>query len=148
MVFWKERKKTFVAILFIENKMVVSHRESNISSNIRAIIEQLNLNPVEGRRLIDRTKEDNTVRCKNYQGIQSSVPKITIGVYGCKERIDYELPGSIRSNNYKIDDRSRSKLPEGRQKIPLVPQRSHCKKKENVYRRHSTCNRFRTIAVK
>ncbi|KAF7379159.1 hypothetical protein HZH68_017004 [Vespula germanica] len=110
--------------------MVVSHRESNISSNIRAIIEQLNLNPVEGRRLIDRTKEDNTVRCKNYQGIQSSVPKITIGVYGCKERIDYELPGSIRSNNYKIDDRSRSKLPEGRQKIPLVPQRSHCKKKE------------------
>lgn len=34
--------------------MVVSRREGSISSNIRAIIEQLNLNPVERRRLIDR----------------------------------------------------------------------------------------------
>ncbi|KAI4477549.1 hypothetical protein M0804_012666 [Polistes exclamans] len=108
--------------------MVVSHRESSISSNIRAIIEQLNLNPIERRRLIDRTKEE-TVRRQNYQGIQTSVPKITIGVYGCKERIDYELPGAIRSA-CKIEARSRSKLVEGRQRIPLVPQRSHCKKKE------------------
>ncbi|KAI4503074.1 hypothetical protein M0802_002118 [Mischocyttarus mexicanus] len=109
--------------------MVVSHRESSISSNIRAIIEQLNLNPIERRRLIDLRTKEETVRCENYQGIQSSVPKITIGVYGCKERIDYELPGAIRSA-CKIEARSRSKFMEGRQRIPLVPQRSHCKKKE------------------
>ncbi|KAK2581944.1 hypothetical protein KPH14_002392 [Odynerus spinipes] len=113
--------------------MVVSHRESSISSNIRAIIEQLNLNPVERRRLIDRTK-DETVRCKSFQGVQPSVPKITIGVYGCKDKLDYEIPGAIRSS-CKIEDsiRSRVKLAEARQRqIAVVPQRVVSIKKEPI----------------
>ena len=75
--------------------MVVSHREGSISSNIRAIIEQLNLNPVERRRLIDRTKQDGGARCKSYQGVQPAA-KISIGVYGCKEKVEYEIPAPIR----------------------------------------------------
>ncbi|XP_074110628.1 uncharacterized protein LOC141534897 isoform X4 [Cotesia typhae] len=59
--------------------MVVS-RETSISTNIRVIIEQLNLNPVERRRLIDRTRE--TVRIRPV----SSPANITIGVYGCNDK--------------------------------------------------------------
>nr|XP_031834092.1 uncharacterized protein LOC116427646 [Nomia melanderi] len=84
--------------------MVVSHREGSISSNIRAIIEQLNLNPVERRRLIDRTKQD-APRCKSFPSVQTTA-KISIGVYGCKEKVEYEIPGSIRR---MFEDRSRSK---------------------------------------
>ncbi|KAG7198191.1 hypothetical protein KM043_005604 [Ampulex compressa] len=89
--------------------MVVSHRETSISSNIRAIIEQLNLNPVETRRLIDRTKQESA-RCKSFQGVQSA-PKISIGVYGCKD--EYKSP--VRAV-CKIEDRPRSR-PETRQII-------------------------------
>ncbi|XP_076235959.1 uncharacterized protein LOC143180248 isoform X6 [Calliopsis andreniformis] len=96
--------------------MVVSHREGSISSNIRAIIEQLNLNPVERRRLIDRTKQDNT-RCKSFAGVQPAA-KISIGVYGCKEKVEYEIPGPIR-RVCKLEDCSRSK-PDTGQKIIAV----------------------------
>ncbi|XP_076276060.1 uncharacterized protein LOC143206990 isoform X6 [Lasioglossum baleicum] len=92
--------------------MVVSHREGSISSNIRAIIEQLNLNPVERRRLIDRTKQD-TSRCKSFPSVQTGA-KISIGVYGCKEKVEYEIPGSIRR---MFEDRSRK--PEAPQTITV-----------------------------
>lgn len=98
--------------------MVVSHRESSISSNIRAIIEQLNLNPVERRRLIDKTRQETT-RCKSYPDgivVAESPPKITIGVYGCKDRNEFALPGPIKPAR-KIDERSRSKA-ETRQRFP------------------------------
>ncbi|CAL7937036.1 unnamed protein product [Xylocopa violacea] len=94
--------------------MVVSHRESSISSNIRAIIEQLNLNPVERRRLIDRTKQDGA-RCKSFPGVQPAA-KISIGVYGCKEKLEYEIPGPIR-RACKLEDRSRPKQETGRQRV-------------------------------
>ncbi|OAD57604.1 hypothetical protein WN48_01578 [Eufriesea mexicana] len=94
--------------------MVVSHREGSISSNIRAIIEQLNLNPVERRRLIDRTKQDNA-RCKGFQDVQPAA-KISIGVYGCKEKVEYEIPGPIR-RVCKFEDRSRPKQETGQRKI-------------------------------
>ncbi|XP_076176818.1 uncharacterized protein LOC143151506 isoform X6 [Ptiloglossa arizonensis] len=93
--------------------MVVSHREGSISSNIRAIIKQLNLNPVERRRLIDRTKQDNS-RCKSFPSVQTAA-KISIGVYGCKEQLEYEIPGPIRRAG-KLEDRSRPR-PETGQKI-------------------------------
>lgn len=93
--------------------MVVSHREGSISSNIRAIIEQLNLNPVERRRLIDRTKQD-APRCKSFPSVQTTA-KISIGVYGCKEKVEYEIPGSIRR---MFEDRSRGK-PEIGQAIKI-----------------------------
>ncbi|XP_054000062.1 nucleolar and coiled-body phosphoprotein 1-like isoform X6 [Hylaeus anthracinus] len=95
--------------------MVVSHREGSISSNIRAIIEQLNLNPVERRRLIDRTKQDSA-RCKSFSSVQTTA-KISIGVYGCKEKVEYEIPGPIR-RICKFEDRSRPK-PETGQKIAI-----------------------------
>ena len=86
--------------------MVVSHREGSISSNIRAIIEQLNLNPVERRRLIDRTKQDGA-RCKSFQAVQPAA-KISIGVYGCKEKVEYEIPAPIR-RVCRHEDRPRPK---------------------------------------
>nr|XP_034188994.1 myosin-3-like isoform X3 [Osmia lignaria] len=94
--------------------MVVSHREGSISSNIRAIIEQLNLNPVERRRLIDRTKQDNT-RCKSFPGVQPTA-KISIGVYGCKEKVDYEIPEPMK-RVCKFEDRFRGKAEIGGRKI-------------------------------
>ncbi|CAK9825843.1 hypothetical protein ANTRET_LOCUS3780 [Anthophora retusa] len=94
--------------------MVVSHREGSISSNIRAIIEQLNLNPVERRRLIDRTKQEDS-RCKSFQGVQPTA-KISIGVYGCKEKVEYEIPGPIR-RVCKFEDRPRPKQETGQVKI-------------------------------
>nr|XP_033187648.1 uncharacterized protein LOC117155601 isoform X10 [Bombus vancouverensis nearcticus] len=94
--------------------MVVSHREGSISSNIRAIIEQLNLNPVETRRLIDRTKQDGA-RCKGYQGVQPTA-KISIGVYGCKEKVEYEIPAPIR-RVCRLEDRPRPKQETGQRKI-------------------------------
>lgn len=86
--------------------MVVSHRESSISSNIRAIIEQLNLSPVERiERLIDRTKQENT-RCKSYPDVVGSPPKISIGVYDCKSRNgDFEMPSPMKPGR-KIEERS------------------------------------------
>ncbi|KAK0083150.1 hypothetical protein PV325_009235 [Microctonus aethiopoides] len=54
----------------------MSQRESNISTNIRAIIEQLNLNPVERRRLIGHSGANGKVDV-------SIIPiKMKIGVYG------------------------------------------------------------------
>lgn len=98
--------------------MVVSHREPSISSNIRAIIEQLNLNPVERRRLIDKSAQ-GTARCKSFPDVAAdSPPKITIGVYGCKERDELTLPGPIKPVRLvnKIDERSRSRA-ETRQRL-------------------------------
>lgn len=103
--------------------MVVSRREGSISSNIRAIIEQLNLNPVERRRLIDRTKQDGA-RCVvgYHQGVQPAA-KISIGVYGCKEKVGYEIPGGgpIRRAVCRLGpDRSRPRQEAGQRKI-LAP---------------------------
>lgn len=94
----------------IVEKMVVSRREGSISSNIRAIIEQLNLNPVERRRLIDRTKQDaGAPRC------MEPAARISIGVYGCKERpVGYEMP--VR----RAPDRPRPRQETGQRKI-LAP---------------------------
>lgn len=67
--------------------------ESPISSNIRAIIEQLQLNPVERRRLIDRAEENTFLRKKLQNGAEessSASARVSIGVYGCK---DYEMCG-------------------------------------------------------
>lgn len=78
--------------------MVVSHRETTISSNIRAIIEQLNLNPVERRRLIDRTRENARITAVD------PPTKIKIGVYGCNERNDRiitESSSKIKISVYK-----------------------------------------------
>ncbi|XP_011880040.1 PREDICTED: WEB family protein At5g16730, chloroplastic-like isoform X7 [Vollenhovia emeryi] len=104
--------------------MVVSHRESSISSNIRAIIEQLNLNPVERRRLIDKTRQGGNERCKSFPAgivVESQAPKISIGVYGCKDRsAEYEIPSPIGKTVIaarKIEiERSRSKA-ETRQRL-------------------------------
>lgn len=111
--------------------MVVSHRESNISSNIRAIIEQLNLNPVERRRLIDKTRQSSNARCKSFpEGIvESQAPKISIGVYGCKDRdADYEIPSPISKTAIaarKIEiERSRSKA-ETRQRFSTQKKEVH-----------------------
>ncbi|XP_011637330.1 nucleolar and coiled-body phosphoprotein 1-like isoform X7 [Pogonomyrmex barbatus] len=102
--------------------MVVSHRESSISSNIRAIIEQLNLNPVERRRLIDKTRQGSNARCKSFPDgiVEPQAPKITIGVYGCKDRsTEFEIPSPISkiAASRKIEiERSRSKA-ETRQRL-------------------------------
>lgn len=112
--------------------MVVSHRESSISSNIRAIIEQLNLNPVERRRLIDKTRQGGNVRCKSFpEGIvvESQAPKISIGVYGCKDRsAEYEIPNPIGKTVIaarKIEiERSRSKA-ETRQRLSSQKKEAH-----------------------
>ncbi|XP_029155848.1 uncharacterized protein LOC114928727 isoform X4 [Nylanderia fulva] len=100
--------------------MVMSHREPNISSNIRAIIEQLNLNPVERRRLINKTRQEGNARCKSFpDGImmESQAPKISIGVYGCKDRsAEFRIPDHpIAMRKIEIE-RSRSKL-DTRQRI-------------------------------
>lgn len=65
-------------------KMIVSHQEtSSISSNIRAIIEQLNLNAVENnRRKTLGTKE-------NMMPLSARAPNVSIGVYGWKSS-DYQ----------------------------------------------------------
>ncbi|CAB0030594.1 unnamed protein product [Trichogramma brassicae] len=86
--------------------MVVSHREGNISSNIRAIIEQLNLNPTERDRLqqcsnnSSSIKQQQQIQQRNNHHIASPMmmrlapknnhhrpepadrPRVTIGVYG------------------------------------------------------------------
>lgn len=109
--------------------MVVSHREPSISSNIRAIIEQLNLNPVERRRLIDRTREESKARCKSYPDgipgfpVDSQSPRISIGVYGCADRsTGFEIPSPINVSKpvtmRKIEiERTRSKA-DARQRLP------------------------------
>jgi len=112
--------------------MVVSHRESSISSNIRAIIEQLNLNPVERRRLIDKTRQDGNARCKSFPDgivVESQAPKISIGVYGCKDRsTEYEIPSPIGKTAIavrKIEiERSRSKA-ETRQRHSTQKKEAH-----------------------
>lgn len=102
--------------------MVVSHREPNISSNIRAIIEQLNLNPVERRRLIDKTRQESNARCKSFPDdivtVESQAPKISIGVYGCKDRsTEFRVPDRpITMRKIEIE-RSRSKV-DARQRLP------------------------------
>ncbi|XP_072755969.1 uncharacterized protein [Anoplolepis gracilipes] len=102
--------------------MVVSHRESSISSNIRAIIEQLNLNPVERRRLIDRTRQENNTRCKSFPDgimtVEPQAPKISIGVYGCKDRsTEFRVPDHpITIRKIEIE-RPRSKV-DTRQRLP------------------------------
>ncbi|XP_012532316.2 uncharacterized protein LOC105834408 isoform X5 [Monomorium pharaonis] len=114
--------------------MVVSHRESSISSNIRAIIEQLNLNPVERRRLIDKTRQGgNPARCKSFPDgivVESQAPKISIGVYGCKDRdADYEIPSPIGKTAIaarKIEiERPRSKTAETRQRFSTHKKEAH-----------------------
>ncbi|EZA49927.1 uncharacterized protein DDB_G0284459 isoform X3 [Ooceraea biroi] len=109
--------------------MVVSHREPSISSNIRAIIEQLNLNPVERRRLIDRTRQEGKARCKSYPDgipgfpVDSQSPRISIGVYGCSDRsTGFEMPTPISASKAtptrKIEiERARSKA-DARQRLP------------------------------
>uniref|UniRef100_A0ABD2VWV9 WH2 domain-containing protein n=1 Tax=Trichogramma kaykai TaxID=54128 RepID=A0ABD2VWV9_9HYME len=85
--------------------MVVSHREGNISSNIRAIIEQLNLNPTERDRLQQCSNNSSSIKQqqiqqRNNHHIASPMmmrlapknnhhrpepadrPRVTIGVYG------------------------------------------------------------------
>lgn len=112
--------------------MVVSHRESSISSNIRAIIEQLNLNPVERRRLIDRTRQGGNARCRSFPDgivVESQAPKISIGVYGCKDRVDeYEIPSPIGKTAIaarKIEiERPRSKA-ETRQRVAPQKKEAH-----------------------
>lgn len=112
--------------------MVVSHRESSISSNIRAIIEQLNLNPVERRRLIDKTRQSGNARCKSFPDgivVESQAPKISIGVYGCKDRsAEYEIPSPISKTAItarKIEiERSRSKA-ESRQRFSTQKKEAH-----------------------
>lgn len=94
--------------------MVVSHRESSISSNIRAIIEQLNLNPVERRRLIE-SRSTGDLKLSNKQHIHhqhqqqkhaallvESVtrPRVTIGVYGLRQL----------DNNKNLQERSIGKI--------------------------------------
>lgn len=71
-------------------------RETAISTNIRAIIEQLNLNPIERRRLIDHTRETTKIR-------PTSLPaKITIGVYGCRDKnIDLKQKILLENNENK-----------------------------------------------
>lgn len=113
--------------------MVVSHREPNISSNIRAIIEQLNLNPVERRRLIDKTRQEGNARCKSFPDdivtVESQAPKISIGVYGCKDRsTEFRVPDrsitvrkiEIERSRSKVDTRQR--LPTQKKEAPLVCQ--------------------------
>ncbi|XP_012217961.1 uro-adherence factor A-like isoform X4 [Linepithema humile] len=119
--------------------MVVSHRESSISSNIRAIIEQLNLNPVERRRLIDKSRQDGKPRCKSYPDglVESQAPKITIGVYGCKDRAtDFEIPSPIGKPlaTRKIEiERSRSRA-EARQRhsVQKIEALSTCQAKKET----------------
>ena len=104
--------------------MVVSHRETTISSNIRAIIEQLNLNPVERRRLIDRNRENARI-----SAVDSST-KITIGVYGCNERNDRitESTSKIKIDTYKdklesidcTDSPAKISIYEGKRKITKI----------------------------
>lgn len=125
--------------------MVVSHREPSISSNIRAIIEQLNLNPVERRRLIDKTRQETT-RCKSYPGgivVAESPPKISIGVYGCKDRDEFAIPsGPIKSaiKPHKIDERFRSKA-ETRQRFPAQLKRETRAEHANEVNLHSPRSR-------
>lgn len=102
--------------------MVVSHREPSISSNIRAIIEQLNLNPVERRRLIDKTRQENNTRCKSFPDgivtVESQTPKISIGVYGCKDRsTEFRVPDRPITMRKIEMERSRSKV-DTRQRLP------------------------------
>lgn len=47
--------------------MVVSHRQVSISSNIRAIIEQLNLNPVERLHLVNEKQQRVRVQSSKFE---------------------------------------------------------------------------------
>ncbi|XP_014208516.1 uncharacterized protein LOC106639420 [Copidosoma floridanum] len=110
--------------------MVVSHRESSISSNIRAIIEQLNLDPLERRRLIE-SRPDDVDRCKQQlqqqrqeqrthqlrqKQVESSGPRVTIGVYGLGRRVVDE-----NKRNTATIELLRTKkplVPRPRQRVP------------------------------
>lgn len=99
----------------------MSHREPSISSNIRAIIEQLNLNPVERRRLINKTRQESNARCRSFPDgivVDSQAPKISIGVYGCNDRsTEFRIPDRpIAMRKIEIE-RSRSKTMDTRQRL-------------------------------
>ncbi|XP_066583583.1 dentin sialophosphoprotein-like isoform X8 [Prorops nasuta] len=86
--------------------MVVTHRETSISSNIRAIIEQLKLNPVERRRLIDKNKQETNARCTSFPSA-----KISIGVYGCSDKLDVPTPmkrPEVLRKSVQVENRRRS----------------------------------------
>lgn len=99
--------------------MVVSHRESSISSNIRAIIEQLNLNPVERRRLIESRSAGDLKLSNKQQHIHQQQqqqqkhctallvesvtrPRVTIGVYGLRQ-VDSQERSIIGKSNGLTD---------------------------------------------
>jgi hypothetical protein len=88
--------------------MVVSHRESSISSNIRAIIEQLNLNPVERRRLIESRPDD--IHGLKQQLSEAPRPRVTIGVYGIRQTTGEQQPRP-RKVARRAEPRPRQRLP-------------------------------------
>ncbi|XP_020291993.1 uncharacterized protein LOC109858794 isoform X2 [Pseudomyrmex gracilis] len=98
--------------------MVVSHREPSISTNIRAIIEQLNLSPVKRRQLIDKKNRKDNARCKSFpDGIMDSQTKISIGIYGCKERNgEFEISKPICKSTMRKIERARPET-EARRKF-------------------------------
>lgn len=128
--------------------MVVSHRESSISSNIRAIIEQLNLNPVERRRLIERHDEiDNCRILVN----PDKTARVSIGVYGIRNVVSTNnnissnknacnRSNSVKNNNSKGEEKCvardctvtrksssngfdkicRAPVPRQRQRVPVL----------------------------
>lgn len=101
--------------------MVVSHRESTISSNIRAIIEQLNLNPVERRRLIEARGPEHQrcgIKQRQLQQVESmhqaqERTRVTIGVYGLGQQHPYhqEIQPRPRKPVRRIEPRPRQRLP-------------------------------------
>ena len=118
--------------------MVVSHRESSISSNIRAIIEQLNLNPVEREHLqrcnasikqLPRKPPPPTMKRPNVNNPDPIVrPKVTIGVYGLKnednnnrklENIDNREGNDRTDLIKKLDNNNSHKLNNGFPKMTV-----------------------------
>ena len=103
--------------------MVVSHRDSVISTNIRAIIEQLNLNPVERRRLIER--QDDIDNCNKILET-STKARVSIGVYGLKNKKINQDDKNIIINNNNNNNNERKNHPirrinpRPRQRVPAT----------------------------
>lgn len=108
--------------------MMVVSRETTISSNIRAIIEQLNLNPVERRRLIDYRGQESVKSLPVPANVDQPRPRVTIGVYGCKQPLNYQICSESRQQDpppkcsIKITVKHQQKPECMRQRVPNLEQ--------------------------
>lgn len=105
--------------------MIVSNGETNISTNIRAIIEQLNLNPVTGRRR--RRYTHNDTNCPSTcQKTVNTTANITFGVYGCNRGLmvddsSIKIKKNLLMDNIDNDEKNKNKKYNDSQDNNLLP---------------------------